>query len=60
MALLLFTPANYPKLFEDGGRLKPSDWYGYLPPISLVAFIVAMFVMLEKFLREGANPDAED
>lgn len=117
MALLLFTPEYYPKLFSSGGRLnltgelsmmfgvlslwclsvtaitslpfmyeavgadrwkrgqrsgyiclalagghvlvmgisgwlKPAGWHGYLPPISLVAFIVILFALLVKTLSD--------
>ena len=40
------------------GWLKPAGWHGYLPPISLLAFILVMIVLLEKLLRSGsAKPE---
>ena len=40
------------------GWLKPSGWHGYLPPISLVAFIAACIPLLVKILHNlsaGSN-----
>ena len=126
MALLLFSPEYYPKMFEAGGRLnltgelsmafgvislwilsmtaitslpfmydaigadrwkrgqsmgyvclalagghvlvmglagwlKPAGWHGFLPPISLVAFIVVLYVLLAKMLIGGKRrPEESD
>lgn len=35
------------------GWLKPSAWHGYLPPISLVAFIAILVVLLVKLRKKG-------
>ena len=38
------------------GWLKPAGWHGYLPPISLVAFIVILFALLMKALARRPHP----
>ena len=34
------------------GWFAPAGWHGYLPPISLVAFIVLLFALLVKALGD--------
>ena len=41
------------------GWLSPSTWSGYLPPISLVGFIVAAIPLLVKMLGNGGAGGAE-
>ena len=49
--LALMLVAAHVAVMGFSGWLKPADWPGHLPPISLVAFIAALIPLLIKLRR---------
>lgn len=53
--ICLFLAGGHVLVMGIAGWLKPAGWHGYLPPISLVAFVVILIVILEKAMKSGVG-----